>query len=42
MGDVYYAMLRVVDGHVMYQTLRPVPLSENSLERDFEDEGTAV
>lgn len=27
---------QVVDGHVMIQTLRPVPLSENSLERDWD------
>ena len=24
----------IVDGHVMLQTLRPIPLSENSLSRD--------
>lgn len=28
----------VQDGHVMRQTLRPVPLSENSTERDFSRE----
>lgn len=28
------AMRNVVDGHVMLQTLRPVSLSKNSLERD--------
>lgn len=28
-------MRQVVDGHVMLQTLRPIPLAENKLERDF-------
>jgi hypothetical protein len=32
-------MLRtLVDGHVMLQTLQPVPLADNSLERDFDIE----
>jgi hypothetical protein len=31
-------MREVEDGHVMLQTLRPVPLAENSLERDFDAE----
>lgn len=31
--DLYDAMLRVPDGHVMSDTLRALPLSENSLER---------
>lgn len=29
-------MRQVVDGHVMLQTLRACPLSENSLERDYD------
>lgn len=29
------AIRHVVDGHVMLQTLRPCPLAENSLERDY-------
>jgi hypothetical protein len=29
-------MRQVDDGHVMLQTLRPVPLADNSLVRDFE------
>ncbi|AXK38526.1 hypothetical protein [Crenobacter cavernae] len=29
-------MRRVVDGHVMLQTLRECPLAENSLERDYD------
>ncbi len=29
-------MRKVVDGHVMLQTLRECPLSENTLERDYE------
>ncbi len=32
--DLMNLMRSVVDGHVMRQTLRPVPLTENSLERD--------
>lgn len=30
------AMRRVVDGHVMLQTLRECPLSENPLERNYD------
>ncbi len=29
------AMRSIEDGHVMIQTLRPVPLKQNSLERDY-------
>lgn len=29
-------MLEVVDGHVMVETLRAVPLDQNSLERDLD------
>lgn len=29
-------MRQVVDSHVMIQTLRPVPLEENDLERDYD------
>ena len=30
-------ILRTIkDAHVMLQTLRPVPLADNSLERDYE------
>jgi hypothetical protein len=31
-------MREILDGHVMIQTLRPVPLSQNSLERDYDVE----
>jgi len=27
---------KVMDGHVMLQTLRPIPLEANSLERDYD------
>jgi hypothetical protein len=33
---VQEAMRRVIDGHVMLQTLRPVPLSQNSLNRNYD------
>lgn len=32
--DLDSMIASVVDGHVMYQTLRPVPLPDNTLERD--------
>ena len=32
--DIEGAMALVVDGHVMYQTLRPVALKDNDLTRD--------
>lgn len=31
------ALIRAIpDGHVMQQTLKPVPLAENSLDRDYD------
>ena len=33
--DSIEVMRKVQDGHVMYQTLRQVPLNENSLKRDY-------
>lgn len=33
--DLQNVMREVVDGHVMIQTLRACPLSENTLERDY-------
>ncbi len=33
--DLIEVMRKVQDGHVMYQTLRQVPLNENSLKRDY-------
>ena len=33
--DLIEAMRKVQDGHVMYQTLRQVPLSENNLQRNY-------
>lgn len=35
--DELLTMIRAIpDGHVMLQTLEPVPLAENSLERDYD------
>jgi hypothetical protein len=34
----WFMRLAEVDSHVMRQTLRPVPLAENSLERDWDVE----
>lgn len=35
--DELLTMIRTIpDGHVMLQTLEPVPLAENSLERDYD------
>ena len=36
LGQLRELLRHVVDGHVILQTLRPVPLSENSLERDYD------
>ena len=36
LGTMRRWMREVPDGHVMIQTLRPVPLAENSLEREPE------
>lgn len=33
--DLIEAMRKVQDGHVMYQTLRQVPLEQNSLQRNY-------
>ncbi|ONF42579.1 hypothetical protein BTO32_15340 [Marinobacter lutaoensis] len=33
--DVFIAMTKVLDGHVMCDTVRPIPLSENSLIRRY-------
>ena len=33
--DLIEVMRKVQNGHVMYQTLRQVPLNENSLKRDY-------
>ena len=33
--DLIEVIRKVRDGHVVYQTLRQVPLSENSLKRDY-------
>lgn len=35
--DELLTMIRAIpDGHVMLQTLEPLPLAENSLERDYD------
>lgn len=34
--EVLELIRSINDGHVMLQTLQPVPLSENSLERDYD------
>ncbi|WAT32135.1 hypothetical protein [Pseudomonas sp. GXZC] len=36
LGKLSDAIRRVPDGHTMLQTLRPMPLAENSMERDYD------
>lgn len=36
-GDVHGAMRRVVDGHVMAETLRALPLAENDMTRRYSE-----
>ena len=36
--DILNVMRGIVDSHVMIQTLRPIPLADNNLERNYEAE----
>jgi len=38
--EIESMMAGIVDSHVMYQSLRPIPLARNSLDRDYSRDWT--